>query len=757
MKDLLTDWKNLASLASIFVIVQVILAYFLGDAFWHPGSYVYTFGGDGSFIYYNMIFHTFFGNGMMLESMNFPNFESIFMTDAQAALSIAFSWIHDVLPGYFTPNKIVGWSHRFHYIMLGFASIYVYKTLELFKINKAISIPASILIILLSPMMIRLSAGHFGLAFPFVFSYTFFFLCQFYLRDQIKKFNVIAFMLVLLFFGLNNFYIGMINLTFSLLISIILLTQKALRKKGFYLLGISVVLIIALYLFIQLTDPGADRIEIQWGYFFNRANLASFLYPPTGILHELLSKVSNPKTGGFETWINLGIIPILILVTAPLLTLLKKPELNKNTYRKLFTILGIAGAIMFIYGSAALYYIPFLRDYFFLKISLLTMFKASARFAWPVYFIATILSMIYLNKVISIDRLSRKYVIPILLFLVFSIWGIETYIYLDQKVFVQMFNNPYSQETKSKMLGIVEDSDIKLEEFQALYSVPLMEGWNDKFHIVPHFNAEFNSILFSMSTGLPMINGMLSRIGITDASNAIQLSADPKIKRALLTQLDQEKDILIVFGKDPEKLTTGEKYLLNQSTLLADEKDFQLRRLTIDQLDLSSFQDSIISKFADAKVSVFDTDSLFFHYENFDNEDPSFSYTGAGSKVINQEGLLISTSLPDSIVGTYESSIWIKLDNHKYGMPEFKLDFLDQEGNVIGGGRFDAFISRDIHHSWVRASEDWTIPAQAKSINVYVENINQTFHVDEWTFRAVDSELVRKSPYEFLFNNYKLK
>ena len=86
----------------IFVIAQLLLFFYLGSAFLFPQRYIYTFGGDGAFIYFNMIFHTLYGNGWTLNNMNYPVFESIFMTDAQAGLSILFNWINQLLPGILT-------------------------------------------------------------------------------------------------------------------------------------------------------------------------------------------------------------------------------------------------------------------------------------------------------------------------------------------------------------------------------------------------------------------------------------------------------------------------------------------------------------------------------------------------------------------------------------------------------------------------------------------------------------------------------
>ena len=65
----------------------------------------------------------------------------------------------------------------------------------------------------------------------FVFALTFYYIIKFYLAQKISVRDFILFSAVILFFGLNNFYIGMINLTFVLLFSIYMAIE---RTEGTY-------------------------------------------------------------------------------------------------------------------------------------------------------------------------------------------------------------------------------------------------------------------------------------------------------------------------------------------------------------------------------------------------------------------------------------------------------------------------------------------------------------------------------------------
>ncbi len=741
----------------IFIAIQLILAYFLKQAFWKPGSFVYTFGGDGAFIYYNMIFHTFFGQGLELTNMNYPKFESILMTDAQASLAYLFSKIQSWSSGFFTPDKVIGWMHRFHYIMIGLAAVYAFKALEIFKVNRILSIPASILIVLMSPMMIRLTAGHFGLAYPFVFTFIFFFLFQYYKEQKTKVINVMIFISVIFFFGLNNFYIGMINLATVLLVSLFVLIDKKYRNRGYKLTALSVALVLILYIAIKLTDPGMDRVEIQWGYYSNSVDISSFLYPPTGLLNNLLSQFGNIKTYGGETWVNLGFIPILILLlTATIMIFKKGKDLVLNEEHTLIKSFIGTAIVLLLYASAIFYRIPFLKENFFHQISLFTMFKASARFAWPIYF------MVGFSSVILLSRLMKKTVrrpqlgIAIIATLLF-IWSYEVHLFLNEKVFVQMHGNPYNENTKAEILEDLKDHHIDIESYQAMYSVPVMEGWNDKFQIVPHFNSEYNAILLSLSTGIPMINGMLSRIGVTDAAEALQLSAHPLIDRKKISALDPDQMIVLLHGKGAEKLTDGERFLLRQGTIILDKPSYQLLELYPRDLNHSYLKDSISNAYSHLNSGYLSSDSIFYIGESFDDEAADVKFAGEGSQEIDQRQMIIESQVPSALSGTYEASIYVHLDDRMYGMPHFEISAIDADGQLLFSQRFHSMTSKDYTDAWIRASCIFTLPPYTEKITFEVVECNQTFYIDEFLLRSVVSDVVKKNAEtnEFLFNNYK--
>jgi hypothetical protein len=455
--------------------------------------------------------------------------------------------------------------------------------------------------------------------------------------------------------------------------------------------------------------------------------------------------IADIKTFAIESWINLGFVSISITISGIILLSIKRIKFSTTAHRQLFLGLSIVCFVMLLYASAIFYRIPFLKEHFFHKIGLLTMFKASARFAWPLFIATGVFAAYSLQEIV---KLLPPHVRKITLIVLLIVSTYEVHLYLGRDVFTQMYGNPYSQETKDRFLQIIEDDSIDLADYQALYSVPVMEGWNDKFQIVPHFQSEYNSILFSMSTGLPMINGMLSRIGVTDASKSIQLSGHPLIKKEKLLELDANKDLILVYGKGAKHLTIGERYLLDHSEILSDQKEFQLRSLKLEVLKSDQMREDYQSYFDTTSI-----DSKHVHV-GFDEIPTKVVLAGEGSKTISSDTILFENSL-NFVSDSVECSIYVKLDNQMYGNPQFFVDLIQKDGTILNTINFNSYQSRDIQLGWIRASSRFEINDEIHQLRISAKEINQTFLIDELCIRPIDikSKTVKETG-DLLYDNY---
>ncbi|HMP32269.1 MAG TPA: hypothetical protein PKD85_21860, partial [Saprospiraceae bacterium] len=72
----------------VIILSLLMMYYFFGAYLWKPNEMMMAFGGDALVLYYNTVYHACYGTGVQLQNMNYPFGELIFMTDAQASLSL---------------------------------------------------------------------------------------------------------------------------------------------------------------------------------------------------------------------------------------------------------------------------------------------------------------------------------------------------------------------------------------------------------------------------------------------------------------------------------------------------------------------------------------------------------------------------------------------------------------------------------------------------------------------------------------------
>ena len=722
----------------VLVIAFALLYLFLGDQLIHPDRYVYAFGGDAAIIYFNMIFHAWYGEGWTLTNMNYPVYESILMTDAQASLAYLLNKVNGID---FFREHIIGITHGFHYLCLMIACVFSYGTLRKLGVNRWMALVFGILIVFLSPQILRLRAGHFGLAYPIVFTTVIYGLVSYKLSGK-WKYTILVF-LTLLFFGINNIYLLILGaglVVLSVLIDFVgrmVVQHKKQQTSILSMLPFAVLPVLIVFIMLKLTSPDMDRIDIQWGYFANRVKLKGLLFPYTSLIGTLLGKSKS----NIEAVTNIGFVNGIFLIGLLLSFAFKRSRHYISSFFRVTPLLSSmiwASIILLIYGMGTFKFLAEL-------IPAATMFKASGRFAWPFYYIISFASIAFISKAVNTLALSQKRNLSItILGLSIFIWSAETYTYLDKHVWTKVYGNHYSYDKLTQIAEDLKTDNINSEDYQGIYALPVMVSWNDKYHTEAPWNTEYNSTRISMATGLPLINAKLSRIGLTRSNHLVQFASHPLIKKELLATLD-DRPILIVLGSN-HPLKIGEQYLIDQSTLLKKYKGYELYRLNPRQLKQQSPPPCKENNFS-------------FYRNGFDDTAVENSFYGTGSWVIKEEEKIFDSAtsfLTDSI---YELSLHVKTDNHKYGMPWIRLkQFTGQE--IVTEQIYDVASSIDVDGMWRRASMEFSKADKVNRMEVHLFNINQNFLIDELQIRAVTDSVCIKLPEEgsrYLYNNYRVE
>jgi len=112
-------WALLAVIGCLLIEIFFFRGFLL-----EPNAYMFPFGGDGYFITYNMNFHAQHGEGLQLNSMNYPFGEVIFMTDANGVLTTLVQQLRDW--GLPTEHAAIGFMNVATYYLIPLCVLFLF-------------------------------------------------------------------------------------------------------------------------------------------------------------------------------------------------------------------------------------------------------------------------------------------------------------------------------------------------------------------------------------------------------------------------------------------------------------------------------------------------------------------------------------------------------------------------------------------------------------------------------------------------------
>lgn len=716
----------------------------------------FAFGGDALFLYFNTTFHTCHGSGIMLESMNYPFGESIFMTDAQGALSIFISTLNDL--GIDTCTYSMGIINGLIMYLLPLCAIFLFLILRRFKLNIYYAMIVSVAITIMAPQTFRI-VSHYGLSYPFYIP-----MCIYWV---LRKFDLqrwewkdLLFIGTAAFFYLNNPYVGFAGLLFIPIICFIKALQT-LKNKAFFFqfFGITSIIVVAGYAIIKLSDPFINRIVEQNGFFTyditvqgSHGILNGFLTSKYGFTNAILSKLYYISPTGFENTVNLGIIPLFTLLAAFIFLIIKlfKGSRSKIAYPTNDFKYIILGA--FLLGLIACNgIIPlFMQEYIKANFSSLLLFKATGRFIWLGYFTLAIWSAWWLHN--KLQNLGSKKLVFSLLMLIGLLWITESFKgFYEFNEEMSKHGNMFKRSTNWKKY--LAKNDINPEDYQAILALPIMQGWASKLTTALHWRSQYESTTMSLTTGLPLIDGMLSRMSLDHAMNIVQLGSHPLIDKQLADQFPNEKPILVMDMTGTDSLVTNQNYILSRSRPLTKYKFFDMYRLEIDSLRSSPVLDSVQKRFRDG-----DYDEPLY-YNGFADINQNEFYRYENGSYIIEPGIdrmlheIPMTGLRDSM--EIEISFWTLFTPKHEHTPKFKIQSIGSNNKIIESISVDSQYSKDVHNNWVKITAILKSRMDIKNIRILSTSKKKEL-VDDILIRNLNTDVVvkRKEGNTLLWNNY---
>lgn len=741
----------LAAALLLFLIAKPIFK----DYFSRPNTMMYSFGGDALMLYYNTAYHTRYDQGSTLRSMNYPDGEYIYLTDAQGAVSNTLQWINHHIAD--ISGQTVGIVNALNLYLLFAAVVLMYFLLRALKAHTVTAILFSPMIVLLSPQIWRMG-GHFGLAYPFLIPMGMLWFVRKYQVGHLEKRDALVFA-ISLFFTFNNPYTGF-NVNFFLLLAGILLFaaegfQRKKWKRPAIISGMGLSVLALTFLDFKLFDPVHDRMNPQWGFFDYHATFEGLFHPPRSLLYDWLvrNQVKVPEIE-FEAMLNVGLVTTLALVVMMLIAIASffyrknKPVLHRLAPGHRI-LLGASLLLFLLAANTSI--LPVSREWMESHMSWLMMFKASGRLGWTFYFALTLTGVLFIDKLFRVT--SPWYMAAFFSFLFATVWNSEINQYIRPKFREVFQTNFFSREHEQEMLDVLRQNNVEVSQYQALLGLPKMMAWSDKILSDIKFTTQLYSVRISLATGLPMVNSMLSRIGLGQTLERVQLLSNPLVERSMLPKFPNQKDILIVVGSDaiPE-LKNGEQYLLDISERVAQTKDFSLYRLRLADLANSKAIQAAKTAFQNG---AYPAPTLHLGYDETPSDQAFYGKGCRETKAKEDEVLRFDSPFERDTQMIFSG--WTYVDSGKWSAGFWLFSVRDGSGTEVDNFKVETRKSNDVQGNWIRGQATVRLPRGGKlEVKSYG---HKALRIDEVMLWPKGSSPIVNDPNAatFLFENFRVE
>jgi len=407
----------------------------------------------------------------------------------------------------------------------------------------------------------------------------------------------------------------------------------------------------------KLIDPTTDRSSKPWGFFENNAELATIFLPHTGPLNQAIHSIylSLGIASPMQNWEGfgyLGISVILITLFAIFAFFRKKLLPIPSPWNPLL----VAAFILLIFSFC----IPFRMwapgAYLAEHLSFIRQFRAVGRFAWPFYFVLTILALSYLHHLTQ----GKK-----------SLWirslpFIAAGLMLMEGAWENRFISNLVIDHRNPFLAEALPIEIDPSEYQAIITLPY-------FFIGPEYYIkegleELNgeSLLLSYHSGLPLMSCMMSRTSISQTLKQTDLYERNLSPKGIRDDLNSDLPFLLL--ADPEHCSEEEANILSRAKKIGAYGDAELYAISKASL-LHDERAEIIGPFMARSLpwndGLYSMDSLAYvksgSFEDLKNDLSSFQGHSAIQASANDFFTICTFSGDGFIPGNeYSFSIWMK-------------------------------------------------------------------------------------------------
>ncbi|MFT6129400.1 MAG: hypothetical protein ACJATN_001124 [Neolewinella sp.] len=682
----------------VFLAAGLLFSLYFKGLMWEPNLHAPTFGGDGLTIHYNLQYHATYGEGVYLESQYYPHQESVFMTDAQALAAVVLAGLRPVFPhiGQYATgisNVLIFWSSPL-------AALLLFLIFRRLGVRWSLSFLFGCLIAMMSPQIIRQLGGQYTLGFTFLLPLVAWYQLAY---DGGKKYwlKSILVALTVIIIGLNNPYLYAVAsalLMGAAGMGILLKLTGLVRLPWNQLLqwiGVTLASTVVIALTLAAFDQVDDRVEVPFGFFHNIAAWGGMLTDQDTYSYSLIRGIiPGLDTPRRENQMYLGLIPILFALALPLILLVPKTRKAVGLAQAPTLLVLLAGTLPGLLLGFGLPFVYF-EDWTYDHLGSLLQFRAPVRFSWPLFYVLAIGAGFALSQLYEYLAGTKKVwllAIPLLL------WSVDAHQFLAGHTKGKAGPSAFTPKSLQEKRALAEELGINTTAFSSIYLLPTEQGWSDKIHQDGSWRSNHDGYKLSLATGLPLLNGKLSRVGLSRVLRSLQVVSHPLIEKPALKELPAGKSILLLASNenvlDPREadlLATGEVLFSNEKVELRRVSPATLLARTSEAISLAKSDTAAFAKPAARAVFEKNTTHAFF---------------GDGSRSVSPGWTTFELPvLQDSTTtNKLELSFWIFADKSRFGGPKFYLRQLGKDGKRLSEDKFWTNETFDAQNGWLRVA-----------------------------------------------------
>jgi len=653
----------------LYVVVMAGILYFaFRPVIDNPEHYLFGDGGDGLKNYFTLTHYVRHDSGVHFSGMNYPYGEHIVFTDNQPGLAMLLRWVsHHIVN---LDNHLVGLLNIWMIFSILLAGWFVLRILKFFGLPDWYALIIAFLIVFLSPQMSRLP-GHYALSYAFYIPGILYYLLRIFSgragRGSLVALAILTFaaaMTHLYFLAINMMMIG-VFVFFAWILS----GRTRPTRRALLTLLITGVLSLSVIAWVKMSDSISDRPVKPYGVDTYTASFESVFFPHQGILDETF-QFGNQQWEG-ESYVGVFGLFFLVIFGGYFLYRLvrRKPVVVEVKAHRLLYAMGLTGVVLLLFAT-----------HFFHRIDIfgvldhlgpLSQFRSIGRFAWVFYYTYLIFAAVYLYRFFSSrveqQRSNWAYLVllPVLL-----IWNNEAILNFKSAIKTIFHKNEVLIDRAPVFNEFLESKGVSPSDFQAILQLPLVVLGSEVFGIEEGIWPMRWTMRCSHSTGLPIMDIMMSRTSLKQSLDLLQLLGEMPVERSRLQFMD-ERLVLLLVKKDEAR--PQEQNLISKAKLLGEVDHVLLYSLPVTAL--RSHRDRLYEKYHSipSDTTLIEGPPGYVFMDNYEDEQTPFAFNGQGAKWV-ADTTIICIDIPRD-TQYYELSAWVRIDPKSGKRPEVFNDY----------------------------------------------------------------------------------